>query len=277
MYVNLSKKTITENILPYLTQFKKGRKPKVALWRIVKAIIYRLKTGTQWRELPIKQFFGKTSINWNTVYYHYNKWSKLESWKNLWTNYLSENRSDIDLSICNLDGSHSPAKQGGEGVAYSSRKRCKTTNALFLTDKNGIPVAMSVPQSGNHHDSFELEKNMQSMLDDLKKANIRHKGIFLNADAAFDTNSFRSFCFHMDIVDNIDFNKINSKDIDNQPFKDEKMYDLRFVIERTNAWLDAFKALLVRYETKIHTWQSLHYLAFTLIFIRDKQKIKANS
>ncbi|WP_076774351.1 transposase [Bernardetia litoralis] len=78
MYVNLSKKTITENILPYLPQFKKGRKPKVALWRIVKAIIYRLKTGSQWRELPIKQFFDRISISWNTVYYHYNKWSKLE-------------------------------------------------------------------------------------------------------------------------------------------------------------------------------------------------------
>ncbi|WP_375560635.1 transposase [Bernardetia sp. OM2101] len=86
----LIKKKITENILPYLTQFKKGHKPKIALWRIVKTIIYRLKTGTQWRELPIKQFFGRISISWNTVYYYYNKWSKLESWKNLWTYYLCE-------------------------------------------------------------------------------------------------------------------------------------------------------------------------------------------
>ncbi|WP_157698973.1 transposase family protein [Bernardetia litoralis] len=136
-----------------------------------------------------------------------------QSWKNLWTPYLSKNRSDIALAICHLDGSHSPAKQGGEGVAYSSRKRCKTTNSLFLTDKNGIPVAMSVPQGGNHHDAFELEKNMQTMLVDLNKANIRYEGIFLNADAAFDTNSFRSFCSHMDIVDNIDFNKRNRKKI----------------------------------------------------------------
>ena len=62
------------------------------------------------------------------------------------------------------------------------------------------------------------------------------------------------------------------KDLDNQPFKNEQMYELRFVIERTNAWLDAFKALIMRYETKIHTWQSLHYLAFTLIFARTRKK-----
>nr|WP_253271262.1 hypothetical protein [Saprospira grandis] len=34
-----------------------ARKTKAPLWQIVKAIIYRLKTGFQWRELPIKSFF----------------------------------------------------------------------------------------------------------------------------------------------------------------------------------------------------------------------------
>lgn len=56
MYVNLSKKFITETILSYLHQFIKGRRIKVALWHIIKAIVYRLKSGTQWRELPIRQF-----------------------------------------------------------------------------------------------------------------------------------------------------------------------------------------------------------------------------
>ncbi|WP_338812825.1 IS5 family transposase [Bernardetia sp. Wsw4-3y2] len=272
MYVNLSKKFITENILPYLHQFTKGRRIKVALWRIIQAIVYRLKSGSQWRELPMKQFFGNLSISWNTVYYHYNKWSKLGSWKKLWIKYLEDYRGELDFSICQLDGSHTSAKRGGEGIGYSKRKAGKTTNALFLTDKNGIPVAMSVPRAGNHHDAFELEKNMQSMIDDLNASQIREGGIFLNADAAFDTQAFRSFCNHLDIVDNIDFNKRNKKDLDNQPFKDEEMYELRFVIERTNAWLDAFKALIMRYETKIHTWQSLHYLAFTLIFARTRKK-----
>ncbi|WP_375563226.1 transposase [Bernardetia sp. OM2101] len=82
MFVNLSKKFIIENILPYLKHFSKGRRIKAALWRIVKAIVYRLKSGCQWRELPIKAFFKKDLISWNTVYYHFNKWSKLGNWKN---------------------------------------------------------------------------------------------------------------------------------------------------------------------------------------------------
>lgn len=60
------------------------------------------------------------------------------------------------------------------------------------------------------------------------------------------------------MVDNIDFNK---KDIDNQPFKDEQIYELRFVLERTNVWLDAFKALTTRYETKIQT-QSIFWALY---------------
>ena len=35
-------------------------------------------------------------------------------------------------------------------------------------------------------------------------------------------------------------------------------------------WIDAFKALLVRFETKSHTWMGLHYLAFSLILIRNQ-------
>ncbi|WP_367613655.1 transposase [Saprospira grandis] len=38
---------------------KIGSKTKAPLWQIVKAIIYRLKTGCQWRELPIQSFLTK--------------------------------------------------------------------------------------------------------------------------------------------------------------------------------------------------------------------------
>jgi len=73
MYVNLSKKFITKNLLPFLSQTDLGRKTKVPLWRIIKAIIYRLKTGCQWRELPIGAFCSSILISWNSIYYHFRK------------------------------------------------------------------------------------------------------------------------------------------------------------------------------------------------------------
>lgn len=270
MYVNLSKKFITKNLLPHLSQSKLGRKPKVALWRIVKAIIYRLKSGCQWRELPIALFCSRILITWNTVYYHFRKWSKDGSWKRMWTRLISMNKSKLDMSSVQLDGSHTPAKRGGQAVAYQRRKKSKTTNALFLTDKQGIPLAMSQPIEGNHNDLFNIEYLFSKMIRDLEQAQLIINGLFLNADAGFDSLGFREICLSKGIIANIDFNKRNARNTDNQPLLDDLLYKERFAVERTNAWIDAFKALLIRFETKAQHWLSLHYLAFSLILIRSQ-------
>lgn len=104
MYVKLSKKFITKNLLPYLSQTNLGRKPKIPLWRIVKAIIYRLKTGCQWRELPIAEFRSRILIRWNSIYYHFGKWSKDGSWKRMWTKLLALNKVELDMSSVQFDG-----------------------------------------------------------------------------------------------------------------------------------------------------------------------------
>jgi transposase len=269
MYVNLSKKFITKNLLPHLSQTNLGRKTKIPLWRIIKAIIYRLKSGCQWREIPIAAFCSRILTTWNTMYYHFRKWSKDGSWKRMWTILLSINKSKLDMSSVQLDGSHTPAKRGGEAVAYQNRKKSKTTNALFLADKQGIPLSISDPIDGNHNDLFDIEIFFTKMLSDLEQSQIEINGLFLNADAGFDSEGFREICFSNGIIANIDFNKRNSKNTDNQPLLDDLLYKERFSVERTNAWIDAFKALLVRFETKSQTWMSLHYLAFSLILIRN--------
>ncbi|RYY19214.1 MAG: hypothetical protein EOP41_09980 [Sphingobacteriaceae bacterium] len=61
---------------------------------------------------------------------------------------------------------------------------------------------------------------------------------------------------------------------DDYVYFDEQLYKRRNVIERANAWIDSFKALLIRFETKTSTWVALHLLAFSVIFIR---KIYKNS
>ena len=268
MYVNLSKKFITKNILPHLSQTNLGRKPKVPLWRVVKAIIYRLKSGCQWREIPLPAFCNKVLISWNSIYYHFRKWSKDGSWKRMWTKLLNTYKSKLDMSSVQLDGSHTPAKRGGEAVAYQRRKKSKTSNALFLSDRQSIPLAMSGPIAGNHNDLYELDFYFRKMIADIKEAQIQTNGLFLNADAGFDSEEFRKTCSTNEIIANIDFNKRNSKNTDNQPLLDDELYKERFSVERTNAWIDAFKALLVRFETKSQTWLSLHYLAFALILIK---------
>lgn len=123
MYVNLSKKFITRYLLVHLAPVQTKRKTKVPLWRVINAIIYRLKTGCQWRELPMPIFCNKVLIIWQTVYYYFNKWSKAGAWKQIWNQLLVKNLSALDLSSIALDGSHTPCKRGGQEVGYQARKK----------------------------------------------------------------------------------------------------------------------------------------------------------
>ncbi|MFN3173421.1 MAG: IS5 family transposase [Phaeodactylibacter xiamenensis] len=275
MYVKLTKKFITHNLMPYLSTTNLGRKPKVKLWKMVKAIIYRLKTGTQWRELPLRQFFGFAIKSYKTVFYHYNKWAKDGSWHRLWTALLKANKAALDMSTVALDGSQTRARMGGEAVGYQSRKSAKTTNMLFLTDSNGIPLAMSKPVSGNHHDLYEINKAFKNICEILEQADIDPRGLVMNADAGFDSRSFREYCDGLEILANIDINKRNAKNTDYEYLVDPELYKERFAVERTNAWIDGFKSLLVRYETSARNWMSAHFLAFSIILLR-KTKLHTN-
>ena len=97
------------------------------------------------------------------------------------------------MSGVDLDGSHTAALRGGEEVGYQGRKKRKTTNALYLTDRQGLPIAMSSPKSGEHHDVHDIEKVIGDMFNDLEKSHIRVDGLFLNADAGFDCDALRGF------------------------------------------------------------------------------------
>ncbi len=85
------------------------------------------------------------------------------------------------------------------------------------------------------------------MVADLETVDIRADALFLNADSGFDTENFHRYLSEIEVTGNIDHNWRNGTT--NENLFDKLLYECRFVIERTNAWLDAFKAILVRFET----------------------------
>lgn len=247
---------------------KRGIGSKVPMYMIVNAIIYKLKTGVQWRYLPMESLFSGYDYSWKSVYHHFNKWSKAGAWNQIWIKMLDKHKLKLDMCHVQLDGSHTCAKRGGVGVAYQGRKKSKTSNILIMTDSRGTPLGCSNIMAGNHNDVYELEQNTDEILSMLTGANISYKGLFLNADAGFDTESFRNYCLRKEINPNIDNNPRNSNNQDSDHVLDEELYKCRYVIERTNAWIDAFKTLLVRFETSDVNWRAWHFIAFTLILIR---------
>jgi len=129
-------------------------------------------------------------------------------------------------------------------------------------------IAMSTTQEGSHHDLFEIEKSFKEMIDQLEVAGIDTRGIFINADAGFDSKEFRAICIRGEIEPNIKTNPRNAKQENQEEhYFDEELYKKRTVIERANAWVDGFKALIIRYEKTVSSWISLHWMAFTTMFI----------
>jgi transposase len=265
----LSKDKIERWILPYLSKGKRGPEPGVPLWQVIQAILYRLKSGCQWRMLPLACFFDEGKISCDGVFYYHSKWVKDGSWKKVWIALLKEHKSHLDLSTMQLDGSHTPCKKQAEQVGYQGRKSARTTNALILADNSGQPVALATPQPGNHHDLFEIEVLFEEMYALLTEAGIDLKGVFMNADAGFDAEALRQQCSDKDIEANIASNERGRKEPSQEyvPF-DEELYKRRFVVEQANSWLDGFKTLLVRYEVLLKTWIAAHLMAFTVLFLR---------
>lgn len=267
----LCKDSILEYILPYLSESSSGKPlEKKFKAEIISAILYRLKTGCQWRYLPLGEIFSSRKLTWQGVYYHFRKWVSDGSWTRVWLNLLSRYREYLDLSCIQLDGSHTPCKRGGAAVGYQGRKATKTSNTLYLCDNQGQILCCATPQEGQHNDLFELQTLFEQMCQFLIAAGIDVKGLFLNADAGFDSQDFRNICEKKEIIANIPTNPRNKKEFHRVVYHsfDEELYKRRYVIERANAWQDQFKALVIRYETRVDTWLNLMILSFLVIFIR---------
>ena len=153
-------------------------------------------------------------------------------------------------------------------MGYQKRKRCKTTNITVLSDTNGTPLSFATPRSGEHQDSFEIEEVLREIIALLLDADIDVHGIFLNADAAFDTSVVRSVLAEFGIEANIPVNPRNAIAQERDEYFDDELYKRRTVIEHTFAWLDGFKGLLIRYETKLQNWTAMNLIGFIVIFIR---------
>lgn len=141
-------------------------------------------------------------------------------------------------------------------------------------------LAMSTPQEGQHHDLFEIQSLFDEICTILKKADISLEGLFLNADPGFDSDSFQEACQKENIILNVKPNPRNSTNQETElspigtVIFDELLYEDRTVIEHANAWIDGFKALLVRFEFSVRNWMSLHFIAFSVIFLRKINKKK---
>lgn len=130
---------------------------------------------------------------------------------------------------------------------------------------------MSEPVSGNHNDLYDIEVQFEEVIATLEQAEIAVDGLFINADAGFDSKELRKKCEAKGIIANIAKNKRNG-DSDSDHYFDEKLYRQRYAIERTNAWMDGFRSVLNRFDITVSSWKGFNFLAFIVIGLKRFMK-----
>ena len=168
------------------------------------------------------------------------------------------------MSGVELGGSPTPALRVGECCGYQVRKKRKTTNAIYVTGSQAIPLAMSTPVSGSQNDVGNISEVLSELFLGLNSSALPVSGLFLNADADFDTEQFRRGYHKREVFPSVAFNKRRGKQRE-EAFLDELLYKRRFCIERTNAWIDSYRNVLNRFDTTLSSWKAWNYIAFILI------------
>jgi len=261
-------------IKPFLTVAKRGYVSSIPLHFIFNGILHKIYTGCQWKKLPTAEFKDEETgieLTFQAFYHHFRKWSNDESLFFVFKASIVAIMFHINLSEINLDGTHTIAKKGGEDVKYQRRKRAKTSNIFPITDRIGNIVGFLPILAGNHNDAFELK---QRLTDFFKWFSATFKwslkGAFFNADSAFDVKIVRKVIFNYGLIPNIPENTRKRK----KPKKGRKrlfnkeVYDNRYTNERTHAWVDNFRGVLIRFDKKTVYWLAVNLIAFAMINFR---------
>lgn len=111
----LTEKQFQTFVEPYLSRAKRGYDCKIPLFRLFNYMLYVLYTGCQWPALQDrieKNDKGEFEISFQTVYYHFRKWSRNGSFQRVFSGSVRTLLPNLDLSELNFDGTHTIAKKG---------------------------------------------------------------------------------------------------------------------------------------------------------------------
>ena len=147
---------------------------------MVEAILYILRTGIPWRDLP--QRFG----SWSTVYSRWRRWIA----KGIWSRMLSvlalrahgtTRFADSTHIKLHQDGAGPPGGQDSQGIGKT--KGGLNTKLTVLVDSRGRAVSLSV-HAGPRNDVKAVESHLCLL-----------RGRTLVADKGFDSDNLRSLVY----------------------------------------------------------------------------------
>jgi transposase len=252
---------------------KRGPKCKIGYHKLFNYVLKVLYTGVQWKELPIDlSADGKPEIHYTVIYKRFAQWSDDGSISTFFEVSVRELHEAglLDVSVLNGDGTNTVAKKGGDGVGYSGHKHQTGEKIMAITERHGNVLAPCPVASVNVNDCVLLPESLNELMRISRDIGFSVKGSVMNLDGVFDSKKNRKLIFNRHMVPNIPENKRNRKKPKPGPkrFFDADIHKLRLAVERTFAWEDKFKRLLLRFERFQSRHLSFKQIAYALINLR---------
>jgi hypothetical protein len=115
-----------------------------------------------------------------------------------------------------------------------------------------------------------LPQGLKALKQVAKQVGLDLRGAYLNLDGGFDSIANRTCIFNAGMIPNIKENPRNCKRIKRgrKRLFNEAIHALRVRVERTFAWEDKFKRLLLRFEHIQQRHYGMKLLAYTMINLR---------
>ena len=215
----------------------------------LEGILYRMRTGIQWRDLPER--FGR----WNSVFRRFNLWSKKGVLQKLFQSISSDN----DPEWLFIDGSIVKAHQDSSGAANSSDEAIgksrggNSTKIHLAVDSGGLPVYFEI--SGGQINDIVHAQSLVSAAP---------KSCSVTADKGYDSNNLRAFIEANGGIANIP-RKENSKT--GNTHMDWCLYKYRHLVENAFLRIKRFRGIATRYDKLARNYASNVALAFVIMWL----------
>lgn len=222
---------------------------KYCLRNTVEGMLFRMRTGIQWRDLPSE--FG----HWSSIFSRFNTWSKKGILKSLFEALSAVN----DPEWIFIDGSIVKIHRAGMGAASKDDEATgksvggNSTKIHLAVDSNGFPIYFEL-SAGQVHDVVHAE----NLVIYSPAAQV------ITADKGYDSQSLRNLIKSKGCSANIP-RKVNSKQ--NNDHMDWCLYKYRHLVENAFQKIKDYRGIATRYDKLARNYASTLALAFIMIWL----------
>lgn len=257
-----------DQVAPLVAPFRRkrpGGKASLPQRQVLNGILYVLITGCQWAMLPTG--YGSKSA----VYEHFQRWVAAGVFTQLLRSCLQyyDELKTIAWEWQAMDGCLLPApgcgKDPAEGLGANPTDRGRGGTKLhILVDEEGTPLGLHV--TGAHvHDSRLVGVTFEALIIEQPKQ-AETPPSHLSLDKGYDYPRVEAEVRTYDYIPHIKHRGIHEEAT---VLPDGTRYPARrWVVERTLAWLKAFRSLRTRYTRHLAHYQAFVYFACALLIFQ---------